>query len=129
MFGFKVCLVMTESVVTNDKDLYPTNHLFILSPKNPLRKACVAISTSKVFDFFIILTIATNCVIMGLNTPLPAGDKSNINNNLVCLLLNFVIIKLLFSVSKTKNSSENVFHFFLFKTMLGIQLYFFHAII
>ena len=121
MFGFKVCLVMTESVVTNDEDLYPTYHLFILSPKNPLRKACVAISTSKVFDFFIILTIATNCVIMGLNTPLPKDDMSNINNNLVCLLLNFMIIKLVVIFCLINYIFlRDVYHFFLFKTMLGI---------
>lgn len=29
---------------------YPTNHLFILSPRNPLRRLCVFISTSKVIS-------------------------------------------------------------------------------
>lgn len=31
--------------------MYPTNHLFVLSPTNPLRKACVAITNSNVSIF------------------------------------------------------------------------------
>ena len=66
-----------------DENMYPTNHLFVLTPKNPFRRACVAISTSKTFDSFIMLAIAVNCVLMAMNAPLPNEDKSSLNNKLV----------------------------------------------
>ena len=67
----------------SDENMYPTNHLFVLTPKNPFRRACVAISTSKAFDSFIMLAIAVSCVMMAMNAPLPNEDKSSLNNKLV----------------------------------------------
>ncbi|XP_047138400.2 probable voltage-dependent N-type calcium channel subunit alpha-1B isoform X2 [Hydra vulgaris] len=71
--------VTTRGASVLIENLYPTNHLLILTPTNPLRRACVAISTSPTFETLIMLAIAVNCVIMALNTPLPNGDKSNLN--------------------------------------------------
>ena len=75
------------SVEVHDDNYYPTNHLFVLTPTNPFRKACVAISTSKTFDSFIMLAIAVNCIMMAMNAPLPNDDKSNLGNTLVSLFL------------------------------------------
>ncbi|XP_065655801.1 voltage-dependent L-type calcium channel subunit alpha-1D isoform X4 [Hydra vulgaris] len=74
------------------QDMYFTKSLFILSPTNPLRRLCVAISTSKLFELFIILSIATNCVVMGLNTSLPNNDKSNLNYKLMIFDYVFVAV-------------------------------------
>ena len=35
--------------------MYPTNHLFVLSPTNPFRRLCVRIGTSKVGVIIIFL--------------------------------------------------------------------------
>ena len=65
------------------ENLYPTNHLFIFSPNNLFRKACVVLTTSKIFDWFIMLAIATNFVMMATNTPFTNDDESNINHQVV----------------------------------------------
>lgn len=36
---------------------YPTNHLFVLSPKNPFRRLCVKIGTSKVFVTLFLYSV------------------------------------------------------------------------
>ena len=40
-------------------------------------------AASQPFDYFILTTIAVNCVLLALNTPLPKGDKSDTNLLLV----------------------------------------------
>lgn len=53
--------------------------LFIFGESNPVRRLCRAVSESKPFDHFILATIAVNCVLLALNTPLPHHDKSMLN--------------------------------------------------
>lgn len=66
-------------------EMYPTNHLFVLTPTNPFRKLCVRISTSKAFDMFILLAIVVNCIMMAIDAPLPGNDKSQMNDNIASL--------------------------------------------
>ncbi|XP_065655750.1 probable voltage-dependent N-type calcium channel subunit alpha-1B isoform X5 [Hydra vulgaris] len=77
--------VSTRAQSVDLENLYPHNHLFVLKPDNPFRKACVSICTSKTFESFIMLVIAGNCVMMAMNTPLPNDDKSNLNIKLEAL--------------------------------------------
>lgn len=42
---------------TEYEKMYPTNHLLILSTRNPFRKLCVAIAYSKVSFHFLVLYI------------------------------------------------------------------------
>lgn len=42
---------------TEYEKMYPTNHLLILSTRNPFRKLCVAIAYSKVSFHFLALCI------------------------------------------------------------------------
>ncbi|XP_047138402.1 probable voltage-dependent N-type calcium channel subunit alpha-1B isoform X2 [Hydra vulgaris] len=80
------------SISEDKQDMYFTKSLYIFSPTNPLRRLCVAISTSKLFELFIILSIATNCVVMGLNTSLPNNDMSNLNYKLMIFDYVFVAV-------------------------------------
>ena len=66
-----------------DEDLYPTNHLYFLSPTNPFRRLCVYIEKSKPFEGLVMLAILVNCIIMALSSPQPNSDKAAINTNLV----------------------------------------------
>ena len=55
-------------------EAYPTNHLFMLSPRNPLRRFCVFISTSKVSlqnDSFSCCIIT--CLTWDVLPPVPHG--------------------------------------------------------
>jgi hypothetical protein len=38
---------------------------------------------SRPFDYFILLTIAANCVVLSLDAPNPAGDSTDLNRQLV----------------------------------------------
>ncbi|XP_059226806.1 muscle calcium channel subunit alpha-1 isoform X3 [Stomoxys calcitrans] len=60
----------------------PENVLFCLSLKNPLRAFCIKIVDSKLFEYFILLTIFANCVALAVYTPYPSGD-SNITNQML----------------------------------------------
>ena len=84
--------VVTPGGAVTIENLYPTNHLFVLAPNNPFRRACVAISTSKVFESFIMLAIAANCVMMAMNAPLPNDDKSSLSIKLVCSLKLWILV-------------------------------------
>jgi hypothetical protein len=39
------------------------------------------------FDYFILLTIAANCVVLSMDAPHPAGDSTDLNRQLVSVLL------------------------------------------
>ncbi|XP_068694848.1 voltage-dependent calcium channel type A subunit alpha-1-like isoform X3 [Montipora foliosa] len=53
--------------------------LFIFSKDNIIRKICRAIVESKPFEYFILLTIFVNCILLAANQPLPKDDKSDLN--------------------------------------------------
>ncbi|XP_058941350.2 voltage-dependent calcium channel type A subunit alpha-1 isoform X1 [Pocillopora verrucosa] len=66
--------------------------LFCLPEDNPLRFYCKKIVESKKFEYFILLTIAVNCVVLMLDEPLPNGDTTERNEQLEKSEKYFVII-------------------------------------
>ncbi|XP_028408443.1 voltage-dependent R-type calcium channel subunit alpha-1E-like [Dendronephthya gigantea] len=56
--------------------------LWLFSETNPFRVRCKAIVDSKPFDYFILLTIFANCILLAMNTPLPNEDKSITNERI-----------------------------------------------
>ena len=64
-------------------DLEPTkatySSLFILSDTNPVRRFTRYISESKAFEYFILLAIIVNCILMAINSQLPQDDMNNLN--------------------------------------------------
>ncbi|XP_065657245.1 probable voltage-dependent N-type calcium channel subunit alpha-1B isoform X4 [Hydra vulgaris] len=67
-------------ITLKEEYLYPTNHLYFLSPTNPLRRMCVAILHSKIFKLLVIFTILLNCIVMALSSPHPKSDRDAIDN-------------------------------------------------
>ncbi|XP_020626974.1 voltage-dependent R-type calcium channel subunit alpha-1E-like isoform X3 [Orbicella faveolata] len=66
----------TSQIVCADRSL------FIFSKENFIRKICRTIVESKPFEYFILLTIFVNCILLAANTPLPNNDKSDLNQKL-----------------------------------------------
>ncbi|XP_068707283.1 voltage-dependent calcium channel type A subunit alpha-1-like isoform X2 [Montipora foliosa] len=66
--------------------------LFCLPEDNPVRYYCKKIVESKKFEYFILLTIAANCVVLMLEEPLPKGDTTDRNKKLEKSEMYFVII-------------------------------------
>ncbi|XP_073235068.1 voltage-dependent L-type calcium channel subunit alpha-1D-like [Porites lutea] len=66
--------------------------LFCLPEDNPVRFYCKKIVESKKFEYFILLTIAANCVVLMLEEPLPNGDTTERNKKLEKSEMYFVII-------------------------------------
>lgn len=56
--------------------------LWLFPESNVFRRHCTTIVESKPFDYFILLTIFANCILLAMNTPLPAEDKSIINERI-----------------------------------------------
>lgn len=42
-----------------------------------------SLTEDKPFEYFILLTIFVNCILLAANTPLPEDDKSDLNIKLV----------------------------------------------
>ena len=42
-----------------------------------------SLTEDKPFEYFILLTIFVNCILLAANTPLPENDKSDLNIKLV----------------------------------------------
>lgn len=42
-----------------------------------------SLTEDKPFEYFILLTIFVNCILLAANTPLPQDDKSDLNIKLV----------------------------------------------
>jgi len=42
-----------------------------------------SLTEDKPFEYFILLTIFVNCILLAANTPLPKNDKSDLNIKLV----------------------------------------------
>eukprot|EP00112_Aurelia_sp_Birch-Aquarium-sp1_P018408 Seg4389.2 transcript_id=Seg4389.2/GoldUCD/mRNA.D3Y31 product="Voltage-dependent calcium channel type A subunit alpha-1" protein_id=Seg4389.2/GoldUCD/D3Y31 len=53
--------------------------LFIFSETNPVRRFTRYVSTSKVFEYFILVAIIFNCILMAINSQLPKDDMNNMN--------------------------------------------------
>jgi len=56
----------------------PTS-LFIFREGNIIRKYAKFIAESKAFEYFILLTILFNCIVLAFDAPLPENDKSSMN--------------------------------------------------
>eukprot|EP00794_Sanderia_malayensis_P016877 gene16877-18582_t len=52
------------------------------SKSNSVRMFCKKVVENKLFEYFILMTIATNCVLLMIATPLPNDDASTLNNRL-----------------------------------------------
>jgi len=52
-----------------------TPSFYLLPPWNPFRRFCVYIATSQYFDYFIILTILTNCIFLAMPNE-PASESA-----------------------------------------------------
>lgn len=50
-----------------------------------------SLTEDKPFEYFILLTIFVNCILLAANTPLPENDKSDLNQKLVSI--NFEIVR------------------------------------
>ena len=65
------------------EDLEPAkathSSLFIFSENNPVRRFTRFISTSKVFEYFILVAIIANCILMAINSQLPNDDMNDMN--------------------------------------------------
>lgn len=57
----------------------PAHALFCLSETNPIRKLSKLIVESKVFEYFILLAIGANCIVLALSTPLPKNDRTDLS--------------------------------------------------
>ena len=44
----------------------------------------------RAFDYFILLTIAANCVVLLLDAPHPQGDSTDLNRQLVSSINNYL---------------------------------------
>ena len=68
---------------TTIEDLEPIkatySSLFVLSENNPVRRFTRYISTSKGFEYFILVAIIVNCILMAINTQLPEDDANQMN--------------------------------------------------
>lgn len=49
---------------------------------------------SRLFDYFILLTIAANCVVLLLDAPQPKGDTTDLNRALVSGIKNLITLSL-----------------------------------
>lgn len=58
-----------------------------------------SLTEDKPFEYFILLTIFVNCILLAANTPLPKEDKSDLNQKLVST--NFGIAS-----SRARNDAE-----------------------
>lgn len=70
----------------------PNDALFCLGINNPLRKYSARLVNSKPFDYFILLTIAANCVVLLFDAPQPEGDATDLNKKLESSEMYFVAI-------------------------------------
>ncbi|KAL7398358.1 hypothetical protein ABVT39_008477 [Epinephelus coioides] len=70
----------------------PARSLFLLTLKNPFRKACISIVEWKTFEIIILLTIFANCVALAVFLPMPEEDSNNTNTSLESLEYIFLII-------------------------------------
>ncbi|XP_048587004.1 voltage-dependent calcium channel type A subunit alpha-1-like isoform X2 [Nematostella vectensis] len=66
--------------------------LFILSERNPIRRLSKNIVEHKLFEYFILLNIVANCVVLAMNKPLPMDDKIEIAKDLEHAEVYFVAI-------------------------------------
>lgn len=71
------------AAVTAIEDLEPPkatySSLFVLSETNPVRRFTRYISQSKGFEYFILVAIIANCILMAINSQLPLDDMNNMN--------------------------------------------------
>ncbi|KAM7341447.1 ca[2+]-channel protein alpha[[1]] subunit D isoform 4-T4 [Cochliomyia hominivorax] len=70
----------------------PERALFCLTLKNPVRAFCIRIVDSKIFEYFILLTIFANCVALAVYTPYPSGDSNVTNQTLEKVEYIFLVI-------------------------------------
>ncbi|XP_065072313.1 voltage-dependent L-type calcium channel subunit alpha-1D-like [Rhopilema esculentum] len=56
--------------------------LFIFPERNSIRMFCKRVVENKIFEYFILLTIATNCVVLMIAKPLPNDDLTKLNAQL-----------------------------------------------
>uniref|UniRef100_A0A7M5WIZ7 Voltage-dependent calcium channel alpha-1 subunit IQ domain-containing protein n=2 Tax=Clytia hemisphaerica TaxID=252671 RepID=A0A7M5WIZ7_9CNID len=63
-----------------EKSLYRS--LFIFSEENIIRKVCRKITGNKIFDYFMLITIMANCIVLMAAEPLPENDTVELNKKL-----------------------------------------------
>ena len=68
---------------TTIEDLEPPKatytSFFVLTETNPVRRFTRYISESKGFEYFILVAIIANCILMAINSQLPEDDMNNMN--------------------------------------------------
>ena len=47
------------------------------------RGSVLSLTAARTFEYFILLTIASNCIVLMLDNPLPRGDTTELNQKLV----------------------------------------------
>lgn len=70
-----------------------TRSFFLLPPWNPFRRFCVYIACSQYFDYFIILTILTNCIFLAM----PNSDAAAISEYVFLAIYTMEMIIKLFA--------------------------------
>ena len=72
-----------NTAVTKIEDLEPPKatytSFFVLTETNPVRRFTRYISESKAFEYFILIAIIANCILMAINSQLPLDDMNNMN--------------------------------------------------
>ena len=69
------------AVTLDEFEVRPAEYtsFFVLKENNPLRVKCRNMAQSKCFEYIILAAIIFNCILMAINSQLPAGDMSKIN--------------------------------------------------
>ncbi|KAG8232692.1 hypothetical protein J437_LFUL011439 [Ladona fulva] len=51
-----------------------TPAFFLFSPWNPVRRACIFLSTNQYFDYVVMTTILLNCVFLAMTEPMEEAE-------------------------------------------------------
>ncbi|VDN00017.1 unnamed protein product [Thelazia callipaeda] len=69
-------------IIINDNNLQGPTSLFIFNEDNIVRRNAKAIIDWGPFEYFILLTIIGNCVVLALEQHLPKNDKKPLSEML-----------------------------------------------
>ncbi|GMT23860.1 hypothetical protein PFISCL1PPCAC_15157, partial [Pristionchus fissidentatus] len=70
----------------------PDRSLFCLTLTNPFRKACIAITEWRPFEWLILFMICANCIALAVYQPYPAQDSDVKNNILEQIEYLFIVV-------------------------------------
>lgn len=85
----------------------------IVFPHVDNRNSVLSLTIARTFEYFILLTIASNCIVLTLDKPLPNGDTTELNKNLVSRIkLSYINVKCgnssIVSISELLGKLDNI---------------------